>query len=83
MVPHLRQHAGLELHCGRVHGADVGAQARARGQVYVLQSLPSLPTPPRCICSNDKWPPAALLPALWEDNRDALLAFPLVAAFGG
>lgn len=33
--------------------------------------------------SDDKYPTATNLPQLWEDNRDALLALPLVSALGG
>ncbi|KAI7836828.1 hypothetical protein COHA_009329 [Chlorella ohadii] len=33
--------------------------------------------------SQSKWPEEAGLAALWEDNKDSLLAFPLVAAYGG
>lgn len=35
------------------------------------------------MCSQSKWPEEAGLAALWEDNKDSLLAFPLVAAYGG
>lgn len=31
----------------------------------------------------DKWPPAQQLPHLFEENLPALLALPLVSAFGG
>ena len=34
-------------------------------------------------CSQNKWPDEAGLAALWEDNKDSLLAFPLAAAYGG
>ena len=33
--------------------------------------------------SPQKWPPEDALPGLWEDNRDALLALPMAAAYGG
>lgn len=33
--------------------------------------------------SPSKWPDEHQLPMLWENNRDALLAFPLAAAYGG
>jgi hypothetical protein len=33
--------------------------------------------------SEHKWRPAADLPLLWEENKDALLALPLAAALGG
>ncbi|KAL4436066.1 hypothetical protein ABPG77_005514 [Micractinium sp. CCAP 211/92] len=33
--------------------------------------------------SPSKWPDEKGLPLLWENNRDALLAFPLAAAYGG
>ncbi|KAL4422479.1 hypothetical protein ABPG75_008676 [Micractinium tetrahymenae] len=33
--------------------------------------------------SPSKWPDEKQLPLLWENNRDALLAFPLAAAYGG
>lgn len=33
--------------------------------------------------SQNKWPPAEELSALWEDNRLSLLNLPLTAAFGG
>ena len=33
--------------------------------------------------SEDKWPPAERLPGLWEDNKPALLALPLMATLGG
>jgi hypothetical protein len=33
--------------------------------------------------SDNKWRPPADLPMLWEENRDALLALPLMAALGG
>ena len=34
-------------------------------------------------CSPSKWPAEDTLAQLWEDNLDALLAFPLAAAYGG
>ena len=34
-------------------------------------------------CSPSKWPDESGLAKLWNDNRDALLAFPLAAAYGG
>ena len=33
--------------------------------------------------SQNKWPPAEQLPQLFTDNLPALLALPVVAAFGG
>ncbi len=33
--------------------------------------------------SDNKWPPELGLATLWEDNRPALLAFPITAALGG
>ena len=33
--------------------------------------------------SENKWPPESQLPALWADNKAALLALPLMALFGG
>lgn len=33
--------------------------------------------------SEQKWPPESQLPALWADNKPALLALPLMALFGG
>ncbi len=39
--------------------------------------------PPNRKRSPGKWPDEAGLAQLWEDNREALLAFPLAAAYGG
>lgn len=33
--------------------------------------------------SLNKWPPAAMLPSIWEDNKLALINLPLTAIFGG
>lgn len=48
---------------------------------FLFVPLPIAPTPRPC--SQNKWPDEAGLAALWEDNKDALLAFPLAAAYGG
>lgn len=46
-------------------------------------SMPARAPRAPAACSESKWPAEAGLAALWEDNKEALLAFPLAAAFGG
>ena len=61
----------LPFHCELLHALSCSR--------FCSLLPPPLPPP----CSQNKWPDEAGLAGLWEDNKDALLAFPLAAAYGG
>lgn len=80
---HLGGPGGSGAHEGSPHGPCCLLGARPAPSAPARHPSWGPPRPSLAPCSPSKWPDEHQLPMLWENNRDALLAFPLAAAYGG